>query len=82
MDQAFAVRQVCEKYLTNGKDEFWAFMDLEKAYDTIDQHGTWQMLRVYGVGGKLLQEVQSFHADNRPCVRVRNDVSEWFPVNV
>ena len=35
-DQVFAVRQVCEKYLTNGKDVFWAFMDLEKAYDTID----------------------------------------------
>ena len=59
MDQMFAVRQVCEKYLTNGKDVFWAFMDLEKAYDTIDQHGMWQMLRVY-VGGKLLKAVQSF----------------------
>ena len=35
----FAVRQVCEKYLANGKDVFWAFMDLEKAYDTIDRHG-------------------------------------------
>ena len=49
MDQVFAVRQVREKYLANGKDEFWAFMDLEKAYDTIDRHGMWQMLRVYGV---------------------------------
>ena len=29
------------KYLTNGKDVFWAFMDLEKAYDTIDLHGLW-----------------------------------------
>ena len=29
----------------------------------------WQMLRVYGVGGKLLKAVQSFYV-------------EWFPVNV
>ena len=36
-----------------GKDVFWAFMDLEKAYDTIDRHGMWQMLRVYGVGRKF-----------------------------
>ena len=49
MDQAFAVRQVCEKYLANGKDVFWAFMDLEKAHDMIDRHGLWQMLRVYRV---------------------------------
>ena len=49
MDQVFAIRQVCEKYLAKGKDVFWEFMDLEKPYDTIDQQGMWQMLRVHGV---------------------------------
>ena len=39
------------------------------------------MLRVYGVGGKLFKAVQSFYVDSRACVRVGNDVSEWFPVN-
>ena len=82
IDQVFAVRQVCEKYLANWKYVFWAFMDLEKAYDTIDRHGMWQMLRVYGVRGKLLKAVQSFYVDSRACVRVGNDVSESFPVNV
>ena len=82
MNQVFAVRQVCEKDLANGKDVFWAFMDLEKAYDTINRHGMWQMLRVYGVGGKLLKAGQSFYVDGRACVRVGNDVSEWFLVNV
>ena len=81
-DQVFAVRQECEKYLANWKDVFWAFMDLEKAYDNIDLHGTWQMLRVCGVGGKLLKAVQSFYVDSWACVRVGNDVSKWFRVNV
>ena len=36
----------------------------------------------YGVGGKLLNAVWSFYVDSRACVRVGNDVSEWFPVNV
>ena len=40
------------------------------------------MLRVYGVGGKLLKAVQSFYVHSWACVRVGNDVSEWFPVNV
>ena len=57
-------------------------MDFEKAYDTIDRHGMWQMLRVYGVEGKLLKAVQSFYVDSRAWVRVGIDVSEWFPVNV
>ena len=82
MEQVFAGRQVCENYLANGKDVFWAFMDLEKAYDTIDPHGMWQILRVYAVGEKLLKTLQSFYVDSRACVRVRIDVSEWFLVNV
>ena len=57
-------------------------MDLEKAYDTIDLHGMWQMLRVYGVGGKLLKEPCSFYVDRSASVRVGMDVSEWFPINV
>ena len=35
-------------------------MDLEKAYDTVDWHGMWQMLRVYEVGGILLKAVRVF----------------------
>ena len=42
MDEVFAVRKVCEKYLANGKGVFWAFMDLEQAYDTIDRLGMWK----------------------------------------
>ena len=60
MDQVIALTEVGEKYLTNQKDVFWAFMYWEKAYDTVDRHGMWQMLRVYRVGGKLLKAVQSF----------------------
>ena len=70
-----------KKYLTIGKDVFWAFMDLEKAHDMIDRYGMWQMIRFYGVGRKLLKAVQSFYRDSRACVRVGNDVSKWFPVN-
>ena len=55
MDQVFAVRK-CEKYLVNGKDVFWAFMDLEKAYDTIDRHGLWQMLRASGWSWRKIVE--------------------------
>ena len=60
MDQVFAVSQVCEKYLANGKDVFWTFIDLRKAYDTIDRHRMWQMLRVYGVRGIIWKQCRVF----------------------
>ena len=30
----------------------------------------------------MLKAVQNFYVDSRACVRVGNDVSEWFQVNV
>ena len=42
----------------------------------------WQMLRVYGVGRKLLKALQGFYVDSMACVLVGNDVSEFFPVIV
>ena len=71
MNQVFAVRQVCDKYLANKKDVFWAFIDLEMAYDTIDRHCMWQMLRGNGVGGKLLKAMQNFYID------ILGRVPEW-----
>ena len=37
---------------------------------------------MYGVGGKLLKDVQSFYVKSRAFSQVGNDVSEWFLVNV
>ena len=81
-DQIFAVRQVCEKHLAKDKEVFWAFMDLEKAYDRIDREDLWTVMRMYGIGGRLLEGVKSFYMNSRACVRVGNSASDWFPVNV
>ena len=48
----------------------------------IDQHSMCQVLGVYGIGGKLLTAVKSFHVDRRACVRVEIDVNERFPINI
>ena len=37
VDQLFVVRQLCEKFLAKGKDLFWAFMDLDMAYERVDR---------------------------------------------
>ena len=57
-------------------------MDLEKAYDRVDRDAMWNVLRMYGIGGRLLQGVKSLYVGSKACVRVGNEVSEWFPVRV
>ena len=81
-DQIFTVRQICEKYLGKGKDVYFAFLDLEKAYDRVDRDAMWNVLRLYGIGSRLLRGVKSLYVGSKACVRVGNEVSEWFPVRV
>ena len=40
-------------------------MDLEKAYDTIDLHGMWQLLRMYGVQRKIVESSAEFYIVRR-----------------
>ena len=34
------------------------FINLEKAYDSVNKEALWQVLRMYDVGGKLLSEIK------------------------
>ena len=42
----------------------------------------WNVLRSYGIGGRLLRGAKSLYLGSKAYVRVGNEVSEWFPVRV
>ena len=41
VDQLFALRLVCNKYLERSKYALWLFTDLQNTYDRIDREGLW-----------------------------------------
>ena len=54
---------------------------LEKAYDIlIDRHAIFQMLRMFGIRGKLSKAVQPLYADIRVCVSEIVDASVFLSV--
>ncbi len=55
----FCRENIDGKYLENDRKLFAAFMDLEKAYHRVDRKGLWDILRVYRVGGQLLEGIKS-----------------------
>ena len=46
------------------------FMDLEKSYDRVNREALWQILRMYGVGGKLLNDIKSVYVNSLARFRV------------
>ncbi len=77
VDQIFAVKIVVEQYLEKDRKLFAAFMDLEKMYDRVDRKGLWDTLRVYGVGGQLLEGIRSLYENDGAYVRVNGELSEF-----
>ena len=46
------------------------FMDLE-VYDKVNREAQWQVLKMYDVGGKLLNGIKSMYFNNLTCARVK-----------
>ena len=56
------------------------FIDLEKAYDSVNMEVLWQVLRMYDVGDKLLNGIKSMYVNSLACVRVKGGESECFNI--
>ena len=39
-------------------------MDLEKAYERVNREALWQVLRMYDVGGKLLNPIKNMYVNS------------------
>lgn len=79
MDQILALRMVIEKMLAKERKCMAAFMDLEKSFDKVEWT-MWDVLKVYVVGGRLLEGVKVFYKNAEACVKVGGKVSENFGI--
>ncbi len=57
-------------------------MALEKACDRVECIALWDVLKIYGVGGKLPSTIKSFYEDVSACVNITGETSEHFEIQV
>ena len=58
MNEIFTQNQIGEKVCEKKKRVYAGFMDLEKTYDKVNGEAIWQVLRMYDVGGKMLNGIK------------------------
>ncbi len=80
VDQIFSFRMTVEKILTKGKKIYAAFIDPEKAYDRTNWTAMWYVLKVYDVGGSLMNGVKAFYNDAKACIMVNGENGESFRI--
>ena len=56
------------------------FLDIKKAFDTVNHEILIQKLAYYGVGGTVLTWFKNFLADRRQCTRINGKVSSFLNV--
>lgn len=82
LDMVFAARQVQEKCREQNKDLYITFIDLTKAFDTVDRDILWRILQKFGVPPKFLGILKQFHSGMQASVLVGGQKSPPFPVKV
>ena len=81
MGMMSVVRRLQEFERKAGVSLFMCFIDLQKAYDTVDRTLLWQLLTPIGVPRQMIAVIQQFHDGMRDCVRPDDGVfSDWFEV--
>ena len=77
----FAIRQLQEKCVEQHQDLHLVFIDLTKAFDTVNRAALWAILSKLGCPPRFVQIIRSFH-DGMFCKVIENgDASDPFPVS-
>ena len=81
-DAIFIVRQLQEKYLAKNKKLYFAFVDLEKAFDRVPRKVIWWAMRKLGIEEWIVRFVQTMYHNTKSRVRVNNTFTDEFGVKV
>ena len=80
VDQIFSLRQILEKRWEFALPVYCAFIDLEKAYDSVWREGMWKVAEYYGIPTVIVDLLRSWYTGISSCVRVDGEEGEWFPI--
>ena len=76
----FTVRQLQEKCREQNRGLYITFVDLTKAFDTVNRDGLWKIMAKFGCPEKFINIVRLFHDGMEARVKDNGEFSEPFPV--
>nr|VZI15126.1 unnamed protein product [Spirometra erinaceieuropaei] len=79
-DMIFAARQLQEKCQEMRTHLYSNFMDLTKAFDTVNREGLWKIMQKFGCLERFIQMVRQLHDDMKAQVTDNGAVSEALAV--
>ena len=81
IDPCFALRQLQEKCWLHNRELYLLFVDLTKAFDTVNRDGLWALLKKIGCPDHFVSIIRSFHDGMKVTVREGTDKAAPFIVS-
>ena len=79
-DMVFVVRQLAEEALKHRTNQYFVFVDLKKAYDSVPREDLWTVLGKIGVPEVLLEIIKSFHLEMEARIEVDEELLDRIEV--
>ena len=80
VDMIFSLRQIQEKAREQNKPLYMLFIDLTKAFDTVNRTALWHILKKVGIPEKMRNVIISFHEGMKAQVVIDGVTSDTFDV--
>ena len=78
LDHVFVLMCIITLFKNHKKSIILAFIDYQKAFDTIWRAELWRKLIKEGVGGRFLNIIKDINAKSKSCVFVNGQKSDYF----
>lgn len=80
-DMIFTARQLQEKCREQNRPLYIAFIDLTKAFDSVNREALWKILALYGFPQKFIAILKLLYTDMMAAVIGNGSIGEPFPIN-
>ena len=80
VDMIFSLNQIQEKCKEQNLDIYMVFIDLTKAYDTVNRRMLWKILAKLGIPGKVVKIIQNMHDGMKGKLSIEVGMSELFDI--
>ena len=81
IDMLFTLRQLQEKAFEQQQSLYMVFIDLSKAFDTVDRSTLWTLLRRYGCPETFVKIIQEFHGGMAGAVSIGGSTTDPFEIS-
>ena len=78
VDHVFTLKTVMEKCREFNKLLHMCFIDIQKAYDSVNRKLLWKICRHYELAEKIVKLLQLIHKNTRAKVRINSELSDSF----